>query len=113
MKKYILLTLFITISSYAEIQSIFIEGVKLDESQKGFNVVCYKSIDPWIIMSKTFVADDLVDFLKGCKPPIWITFKDDKVATILCDGKRMKGENLKDSEKEKILKFRKYLEDNE
>lgn len=112
MIKYLALFTFIFLSiSTAKIESIFIEGVQFSPKDDGYNVVVYSSIDPFVIMAERFVSKDRIDFLKGCKPPIWITFKDNKVTTIITDGKRMRGENLKDTERDKILQFRNSLEE--
>lgn len=104
--------LFISISS-AKIESLFFKGISFVGKDDGYNVIIYDNIDPWTIVAERFVRRDEVDFLKDCKPPIWITFKgDNDIATVITDGKKMRGENMKDLEKAKILKFRQYLQDN-
>lgn len=105
------LVTFCGIMAFAGIESIFIKGIKFTDNGKEYLVTTYKSIDPWIVMDEVYVPGDQVVFLKTLNPPIWITFKNrEEIGSILSEGKRMKGSNLKEEEKQKILKFREYLE---
>lgn len=88
-----------------------VESFILKRSDGEYNVTVYSQTDPWIISFEKTIKASQVTFLMDWAKPIWITFKDGDVATIVSEGKKMRGSNLKDEERWKIIRFRDLLEE--
>lgn len=87
-----------------------VESFILNRSDGGYRVTAYSQTDPWIILFDKTVKSSQVTFLLDWAKPVWITFKNGDVSTIISGDRRLKGSNLKYEERWKIIRFREMLE---
>lgn len=82
----------------------------MEDAGDTYRIICYSSLSPAQIEKKVYVSKSQVKFLKGVPAPIWITFKDGRIATVLAENTKVKGENLKAEQQIMILQFKEALE---
>lgn len=108
MKNIFLIILFSILS--ASVSNAGVESFIIHRVDGSISVTCYSSLDPFTIMRELKMDKKDITFLKNVSLPIWVTFNGKNIGSIISEDKRIKGINVKQEEREKILKFRDFLE---